>query len=103
MANARRRIRPLLKSLVSLRLEGASGDPVTAALREPEGCYREDSLYLYDWESAPEGHPWKPLIQEDDRTQPRPPIDLRGTRLHRRRGRPSRPLKLRRMLPPAIR
>jgi TnpA family transposase len=67
LANDRRRIRPLLKSLIPLRLQGASGDPVIGALRELELCYREEWLFLYDWATAPVGHAWNSLIQGSDR------------------------------------
>ena len=67
LTHDRRRIRPLLKSLISLRLEGASGDPVIAALRELEVSYREEWLDLYDSATAPVGYAWNTLIQDQDR------------------------------------
>jgi hypothetical protein len=42
LANDRRRIRPLLKSLIPIQLEGAPGNPVIKALRELEDSYRND-------------------------------------------------------------
>lgn len=64
LANDRRRIRPLLKSLISLRLEGAWADPVIGALRGLKDSYREDWLDLYDSATAPVGHAWNTLIQD---------------------------------------
>ena len=47
------------KALVALRLQGAAGDPVIAALRELEVSYRDEWCWLYDWASAPVGQAWK--------------------------------------------
>jgi TnpA family transposase len=64
-----RRIRPLLKILIPLRLQGASDNPVITALRELEQCYREQWFDLYDWARSPIGHAWNELIQSWDRHQ----------------------------------
>jgi len=68
LAHDRRRIRPLLKALVALRLQGAAGDPVIAALRDLEVSYRDEWCWLYDWASAPVGQAWNGLIQSEDRS-----------------------------------
>src|ERR1019366_3444809 len=67
LTHDRRRIRPLLKSLISLRLEGASGYAVIAALRELEVSYREEWLDVYDSATSPVGYAWNTLIKDQDR------------------------------------
>lgn len=65
-ANARR-IRPLLKGLVELGLEGVPGDPIIKALGELRECYREGWADLYDCATAPPGYGWNALIHSPDR------------------------------------
>jgi TnpA family transposase len=69
LANDRRRIRPLLKSMIDLGLQGASDSPVLAALRDLGECYREEWLSLYDSAVAPAGHAWNQLINSIDREE----------------------------------
>ena len=67
LANDRRRIRPLLKSLIPLDLEGMPGDPVIKALRELKDSYHNDLDTLFDEATAPVGHAWNGPIQSEDR------------------------------------
>jgi len=69
LAADQRRIRPLLKMLIPLQLQGACENPVMAALRDLNECYREQYFDLYDWAKAPMGHAWNELIQASDRHQ----------------------------------
>jgi TnpA family transposase len=65
-ANARR-IRPLLKHIVALGLQGMPGHPVVGALQELASCYRDNALCLWDSAASPAGHAWNELLGAPDR------------------------------------
>jgi hypothetical protein len=65
-ANARR-VRPLLKHIISLDLQSIGPHPVIDALHELDSCYRDDCTYLFYEPTSPAGHAWNELLRAPDR------------------------------------
>lgn len=64
-ANARR-VRPLLKQIVALGLQGEAASPVLEALRDLKESYRDNALCLWESASSPAGHAWNELLRAPD-------------------------------------
>ena len=62
-----RRVRPLLKQILTLELQSVGPHPVIGALRELASCYRDDFTYLFFEPSSPAGHGWNELLRASDR------------------------------------
>jgi Domain of unknown function (DUF4158) len=62
-----RRIRPLLKHVISLDLQSIGPHPVIDALHELGSCYRDDCTYLFYEPTSPAGHAWNELLRAPDR------------------------------------
>jgi hypothetical protein len=65
-ANARR-VRPLLKQLITLDLQSIGPHPVIDALGELASCYRDECTYLFYEPTSPAGHAWNALLSAPDR------------------------------------
>ena len=65
-ANARR-VRPLLKHIITLDLQSIGPHPVIEALGEIAICYRDDCTYLFYEPISPAGHAWNELLRAPDR------------------------------------
>ena len=67
-ANARR-VRPLLKQIISLQLQSIGPHPVIDALKDLASSYRDDCTYLFYEPTSPAGHAWNELLRAPDREQ----------------------------------
>jgi len=65
-ANARR-VRPLLKQIITLNLQSIGPHPVIDALGELASCYRDKCTYLFYEPTSPAGHAWNALLSASDR------------------------------------
>lgn len=61
------RIRPLLREILTLRLNGPENDPVLLALRNLQECYEYPPLALYDNAKLDFSPVWQPLVDDPDR------------------------------------